>query len=85
MGAPVVTVNSAADLIGRSFVQTNEAVARLVDVGILQQVTVGRRNRAFEVADVIDTFADLERKLASPVGDTRISAPARKAPRRRPP
>jgi Fic family protein len=83
VGAPVVTVNSAADLIGRSFVQTNQAVARLVEEGILQQVTVGRRNRAFEAPDVIDAFTDLERQLASPVGDTRISAPARKVPRRR--
>jgi hypothetical protein len=76
VGAPVVTVNSAADLIGRSFVQTNQAVARLVEEGILQQVTVGRRNRAFEAPDVIDAFADLERQLASPVGDTRVSEPA---------
>src|ERR1019366_2565872 len=30
-GAPVVTVNSAADLIGRSFVHTNEAISRLVE------------------------------------------------------
>jgi Fic family protein len=84
VGAPVVTVNIAAELIGRSFVQTNQAVARLVEEGILQQVTVGRRNRAFEAPDVIDAFTDLERQLASPVGDTRISAPARKVPRRRP-
>jgi Fic family protein len=84
VGAPVVTVNSAAELIGRSFVQTNQAVARLVEEGILQQVTVGRRNRAFEAPAVIDAFTDLERQLASPVGDTRISAPERKVPRRRP-
>lgn len=64
-GAPVVTVGSAADLIGRSFVQTNEAVARLVDAGILKQVTVGRRNRAFEAPDVISAFMDLERDLAA--------------------
>jgi Fic family protein len=83
VGAPVVTVNSAAELIGRSFVQTNEAVARLVEEGILQQVTVGRRNRAFEAPDVIDALTDLERQLASPA-NTRISAPARQVPRRRP-
>jgi len=84
VGAPVVTVNSAAELIGRSFVQTNEAVARLVEEGILQQVTVGRRNRAFEAPDVIDAFTDLERQLASPGGNTRISAPTRQVPRGRP-
>jgi hypothetical protein len=84
VGAPVVTVTSAADLIGRSFVQTNQAVARLVEEDILKQVTVGRRNRAFEAPDVIDAFTDLERQPARPVGDTRFSAPARKVPRRRP-
>jgi Fic family protein len=83
LGAPVVTVNSAADLIGRSYVNTNEAVARLVEVGILQQVSVGRRNRAFEAPDIITAFADLERRLASPDGDTLASDPVRLVPRRR--
>ena len=83
VGAPVVTVNSAADLIGRSFVQTNQAVARLVEAGILHQVTVGRRNRAFEAPDIIDAFTDLERQLGSPAGDTRTSDPVRRVPARR--
>jgi Fic family protein len=83
VGAPVLTVSSAADLIGRSFVQTNQAVARLVEAGILNQVTVGRRNRAFEAPDIIDAFTDLERQLGSPAGDTRTSEPIRRVPRRR--
>jgi len=82
-GAPVVTVSSAADLIGRSFVQTNQAVGRLVEAGILNQVTVGRRNRAFEAPDIIDAFTDLERQFGSPAGDTRTSEPIRRVPRRR--
>jgi Fic family protein len=81
--APVVTVASASELIGRSFVQTNEAVARLADAAILRQVSVGRRNRAFEAPDIIAAFTDLERQLASPDGDTRVSDPARRVPRRR--
>lgn len=83
IGAPVLTVKSASDLIQRSFVQTNEAVIRLAEAGILQQVTVGRRNRAFEAPDVISAFTDLERQLASPGGDTRTSEPVRRVPRRR--
>jgi Fic family protein len=83
VGAPVVTVNSAAALIGRSFIQTNEAVERLVEAGILKQVTVGRRNRAFEASDIIEAFTALERQLASPAGDTRTSEPARRVPARR--
>ncbi|HUY60791.1 MAG TPA: Fic family protein, partial [Candidatus Dormibacteraeota bacterium] len=82
VGAPVVTVNSAAEMIDRSFIQTNEAIVRLVEADILRQVTVGRRNRAFEAPDIIAAFTDLERQLASPEGDTRMSEPPRRVPRR---
>ena len=85
VGAPAVTVNSAAALIGRSFVHTNEAIQRLTGAGILRQVTVGRRNRAFEAPEIIDAFTALERQLASPEGDTRTSEPVRRVPQRRQP
>jgi Fic family protein len=84
-GAPVITVNSAAALIGRTFKPANDAIARLVIAGILNQVSVGRRNRAFEAPDVIQAFADLERQLASPEGNTLTSAPSRRVPLRRSP
>jgi len=83
-GSPIVTVNSAARLIDRSFERTNQAIARLAQAGVVRPVAVGRRNRAFEARAVIDAFADLERQLASPTGDTRSSPPRRPAPRRRP-
>jgi Fic family protein len=82
-GAPVVTATGAGQLIGRSFQAANEAITRLVEAGILQQVNVGRRNRAFEAADVIRHFTQLERRLASPTGNTRSSEPSRRVPRRR--
>lgn len=82
-GAPIVTVHSAAALIGRTDQAVNEAIPRLVDAGVLTQTTVGRRNRAFEAPDLIDAFNDLERQLASPDGDTLHSPPARRVPRRR--
>ena len=82
-GAPVLTVQSAAALIGRSVQATNEAVARLADGGVLTQTTIGRRNRAFEAPELIDAFTALERQLASPEADTRASAPARRVPQRR--
>ena len=84
-GAPVVTVRSAASLIGRSEQAINEAIPRLVEAGVLRQITVGRRNRAFEATELIDAFTDLERRLASSTGDTRSSAAARAVPRRRRP
>jgi Fic family protein len=82
-GAPIITVREVSELLGRSFEAANNAIDRLVEVGIIQQVKVGRRNRAFEAPDVIKTFTDLERQLASPSGDTRLSPLARTVPRRR--
>jgi Fic family protein len=81
-GAPVLTVSGAAELIGRSYPQTNEAIERLESAGVLTQVTVGRRNRAFEAPEIINAFTDLERQLASPGGDTLISEPVRPVPPR---
>jgi Fic family protein len=81
-GAPIVTVSDAATLIGRTYQATNQAVARLVEVGILTQLHVGRRNRAFEAREIIKTFTDLERRLASPTGNTRSSGPTRRVPQR---
>jgi Fic family protein len=81
-GAPVLTVQSAAELIGRSAQAANGAITRLVDAKVLSQTTLGRRNRAFEAPDVIRAFADLGRRLASPTGDTRTAPPTRRGPRR---
>jgi len=69
-------------LIGRTFPAVNNAVARLVDADILKQVTLGRRNRAYEAPEIITAFTDLERQLASPEGDTWISRPSRRVPAR---
>ncbi len=82
-GAPIITVNSAAQLIGRSFERTNEAMAKLEAAGVIRRITVGRRNRAFEARAILDAFTDLERQLASPSGNSVSSPPTRPAPRRR--
>ena len=82
-GAPILTVKAASALISRSFPQVNEAMARLVEADVLSQITVGRRNRAFEAKEIINAFTDLERQLASPAGDTRTSEPSRPVTPRR--
>jgi Fic family protein len=82
-GSPIITVQTAAALIGRSAQAVNEAIPRLVDAGVLTQTTIGRRNRAFEALDLINAFTDLERRLASPDGDTLHSPPERRVPQRR--
>ena len=64
--------------------RSTSAICRLLAAGVLEQTTAGRRNRAFEATDLIDAFTDLERRLASPEGDTQRSPPDRRVPRRRP-
>ena len=78
--APVLTAATAAGLVERSFQATTLAMDRLVDAGVLVRVNVGRRNRAFEAPELIDAFNALERRLAAPVADTRLSAPAGRVP-----
>ncbi|MQY22842.1 Fic family protein [Nocardia macrotermitis] len=82
VGAPILTVTTAAELIGRSFPATNSAVERLVAAGILKQLSIGRRNRVFEAPEAITAFTALERRLASPRGDTRVFDPERPVPKR---
>ncbi|MDZ4178326.1 MAG: Fic family protein [Coriobacteriia bacterium] len=81
-GAPVITVTGASAVLGRTFAAVNNAVDALVNAGILRQVNVGRRNRAFESVEVIEAFIGLERQLGSPADDTRIEPPVRPTPRR---
>jgi Fic family protein len=82
-GSPILTVQSAAAQIQRSVQAVNEAIARLVRAGVLAPITAGRRHRAFEAKDLVVAFTDLERRLASPSGDTRVLRPARRVPHRR--
>ena len=78
-GAPVVSVESASALIGRSKARTTDAVNALAESGILRQRNVGRqRYRVFEATDVLELFTGLERALASPIGDTAGAAPVRR-------
>ena len=70
--APVLTTTTAAELVGRSFPATSMAIERLVAAGVLVQVSMGRRNRAYEAPELIDAFTAFERRLASPEGDTRV-------------
>lgn len=83
-GAPVLSVESASDLIGRSKARTTDAVNALAEAGVIRQRNVGRqRYRVFEAVDVLDLFTGLERALASPTGDRRDAEPVRPAPIRR--
>ncbi len=82
-GIPILTVETAAEAIGRSRKRTNDAVNHLHACGVLRQGTVGRRNRVFEVADLLDAITQFERRLASPAADTAIARPVRVVPARK--
>ena len=80
---PVFTVNTATAVLDRSWDAVNQAVARLEDAGVVRQVTLGRRNRAYEVVGLFEALTAYERILASPASDTAVIPPARPVPARR--
>jgi Fic family protein len=79
---PVFSVTTAAAHLHRSFPVTNAAVERMLAAGVIKQVTIGRRNRAFEAAGLFAAFTGFEQALASPDADTAVSAPVRPVPTR---
>ena len=79
-GAPVFDVGLLQEMTGRSFSSLSAAVESYVQAGIIRQITTGNRNRVFEVPDIIEEYTRLERRLASPVGDTAIAPPVRPVP-----
>ena len=79
---PVFSVTMAAAHIGRSFPATAEAVQRLTAANVVRQITLGRRNRAFEAVGIFEAFTGFERVLASPDADTQLSPPAQPVPPR---
>ena len=77
-GVPLLTVKSAAGLIGRSDVATGAAINRLVDAGILTQRDIGKhRYRIFETSAVLELLTSLERAPAGPTVDTATDEPVR--------
>ncbi len=82
-GAPIVTVETAGKLIGRSKARTTDAINTLTKAGILRQRNIEKqRYRIFEAPDVFNLFTDLERSLATPSGDTKHNRPVRPVPHR---
>jgi Fic family protein len=71
IGQPVVDVRAAAGLMGASEESARRALNQLEGAGILSQVTIGRRNRAWEAREVFDLLNSFERDLATPSGASR--------------
>lgn len=56
---PVFTAASAAAYIDRSFKRTTSAIDELMAVGVIEQITEGKRNRVFECPGIIDAYAHI--------------------------
>lgn len=83
VGMPVLTAATAMTLTKTTHKATNEAISVLVGAGILKPMSKALRNRSFEAPEIITAFGELERQLASPDSDTRVSEPTRKVPQRK--
>ena len=59
---PVTWVSDVEDLAGVSYTAANQLVARLVDAGILREITGQRRNRVFIYQSYTDLFNDDARR-----------------------
>ncbi len=58
---PVVTPRAAATLTGSDDTAAGAAVERLVAAGVLRQVTIDRRERAYEAVGLLDVISAFER------------------------
>ena len=62
---PVVTAESARELLETAERTARHAISRLADAGIIVQRSAGRRNRVFECADMMDAFTEAAREQSA--------------------
>lgn len=79
---PVVSIASAARLIGRSNEAARLAVRRLQEEGILIQNARNRKSGLYAAPDILNAFTTFERALATVSGDTAMEKPGRHVPQR---
>jgi Fic family protein len=63
-GHPMITVSVAVAATGRTKPAVNQAVAQLVDAGVLAQLGDDRRNRVWEATGLLDVLAALDAAAA---------------------
>lgn len=79
---PVFSVETMVRATGRTKQAVGLAVGRLLEAGVVRQTSRGKRSRVFEAPDVLEEFAIVERRLASPSRDTNVEPPSRRVPDR---
>lgn len=75
---PILRTSHVIALTGASTSAAHKAVSDLEASGVLKQITVGRRNRAWEATGLLALIDDFERRLAT--HDLGGDRPARPAP-----
>lgn len=80
VGMPLFTMKMAAASTGRAVSAVTLAVNKCLESGIVVLMRDQKRNRGFEVPDVINEFNIFERRLASPAGNTVVAKPSRAVP-----
>jgi Fic family protein len=78
---PIVDLGMTRRLLGVSDPAAWGALQRLEGAGVLHQITVGRRNRAYEAVGLFDVVNRFERELATPAGETEPTRPVPRAAR----
>ena len=79
---PVISIESAARLTGRSYEAARNAIPTLVSAGVLTQNARNRKSNLYVAKDVVDAFTLYERALATDSGDTTEERPVRPVPQR---
>jgi Fic family protein len=75
---PILRLSHAMALTGAGNSAVHKALNDLHAAGVLKQVTVGRRNRAWEAVGLLSLVDEFERRLATP--DSGREKPVRPAP-----
>ncbi|MBI5310904.1 MAG: Fic family protein, partial [Actinobacteria bacterium] len=74
---PIVRTSDVIEMTGASASAASRSLNELERAGVLKQITVGRRNRAWEAVGLLELADEFERSLATPeVGDGKPSRPA---------
>lgn len=81
-GTPVVSIQSAARLTGRSREAARNAISALVEAGVLAQNARNRKSNIFCADEVLEMFTLFERAGVTRGHDTAAARPARAVPQR---
>ena len=79
---PYFSVNTMVRAGIGSKQSVSKALERLIEAQIVCQTNRGKRDRIFEAPEVLEQFAIIERRLASPARDTNAAPPVRPVPYR---